>query len=103
MQEYKMKLKQMMHVPLEDILAWLNRSIKGYYNYYAIHDNLDTLCHLHYVVITTLGKVLMRRSQKANKTVNWDYVFSEVAPSIAFPKVVHEYPIVRFRQKWQRV
>ena len=42
-QEYKEKLRRMMHIPLENILGWLNRSLKGYYNYYAIHDNLDTL------------------------------------------------------------
>lgn len=102
-QEYKEKLRRMMHIPLENILGWLNRSLKGYYNYYAIHDNLDTLCKLRYFVIMTLGKILMRRSQRARKTVNWEYVFSKVAPLIPLPKVVHEYPIVRFRQKWQRV
>ena len=90
-----------MHHPLEEILAWLKRSLKGYYNYYTIHDNLDTLCQLRYFVITNLGKTLMRRSQKAYKTVNWDYVFTKITPLIPFPKVVHPYPIVRFRQKWQ--
>lgn len=100
-QEYKIKIKRLMHHPLEEILAWLKRSLKGYYNYYAIHDNLDTLCQLRYFVITNLGKTLMRRSQKAYKTVNWDYVFTKIAPLIPFPKVVHPYPIVRFRQKWQ--
>lgn len=102
-QEYKGKLKRLMHTKLENILMWLNRSLKGYFNYYAIHDNLDSLCKLRYFVICDLGKVLMRRSQKANKTVNWNYVFDKIAPLIPFPKVVHEYPIVRFRQKWQRV
>ncbi len=102
-QEYKDKLWHLIHVPLQDIISWLNRSLKGYYNYYAIHDNLDTLCQLRYFVIMSLGKVLMRRSQRAKKTVNWDFVFTKIAPLIAFPKVVHDYPIVRFRQKWQRV
>lgn len=102
-QEYKGKLKCVMHMPLDTILKWLNRSLIGYYNYYAIHDNLDTLCQLRYFIICDLGKVLMRRSQKAKKTVNWDYVFDKIAPLIPFPKIVHDYPIVRFRQKWQRV
>lgn len=30
-------------------------------------------------------------------------MFGKIAPLTTFPKVVHEYPIVRFRQKWQRV
>ena len=102
-QEYKSKINRLMHTPLEKILTWLNRSLKGYYNYYAIHDNLDTLVQLRYFVICHLGKILMRRSQKANKTVNWDYVFEKIAPLIAFPEVVHQYSNVRFRQKWQRV
>lgn len=102
-QEYKIKLRRMMHLPLEKIILWLNRSLQGYFNYYAIHDNLDSLCKLRYFVIYAFGRVLMRRSQKAYKTVNWDYVFKKIAPLIPFPKVKHEYPVVRFRQKWQRV
>ena len=100
-QEYKCKIKRAMHQPLDNILQWLKRSLIGYYNYYAIHDNLDTLCQLRYFVLISLGKTLMRRSQKAYKTVNWDYVFDKLAPLIPFPKVVHPYPIVRFRQKWK--
>ena len=101
-QEYKIKLKRQMHNSLDSILIWLNRSLTGYYRYYAIHDNLDTLCQLRYHVITYLGKMLMRRSQKAYRTVSWDYVFTKIAPLIPLPKVMHDYPIVRFRQKWQQ-
>ena len=102
-QEYKIKIKQRMHNSLDSILIWLDRSLKGYYNYYAIHDNIDTLGHLRYFVLTYLGKMLMRRSQKAKKTVSWDYVFTKIAPLIPLPKVVHDYPINRFRQRWQQV
>ena len=102
-QEYKIKLRQRMHDSLDNIITWLNRSLKGYYNYFAIHDNLDTLCQLRYFVITYLGKMLLRRSQKAHRTVSWDYMFTKIAPLIPLPTVMHDYPIVRFRQKWQQV
>ena len=104
-QDYYVKLKQRMHNSLYSTIAWLNRSLKGYYRYYAIHDNLDSLVRLRYHVITYLGKVLMRRSQRAKRTVTWDYVFDKIAPLIPMPKIVHDYPTNRFRQKynWQQV
>ena len=102
-QELKIEIKRRMHDPLEETILWLSRSIRGYYNYFAVHDNLDSLCKLRYNVLIELGKVLMRRSQRAYRTVTWDFVFDKIAPLIPTPQVVHDYPITRFRQKWQRV
>ena len=101
MQEFKEEIKKRMHDPLDKTIMWLCRSLKGYYNYFAVHDNLDSLCKLRYHVLIDLGKSLMRRSQRAYRTVDWDFVFNKIAPLIPIPKVVHEYPIPRFRQKWQ--
>ena len=97
LQEYKQNLKKMMHADINDIIDSLNRSLQGYYNYFAIHDNLCSLNILRYQVIRALYKTLRRRSEKARSTVTWAWMNTIVAPFILQPHVTHAYPSERFR------
>ena len=97
LQEYKQNLKKMMHADINDIIDSLNRSLQGYYNYFAIHDNLCSLNILRYQVIRALYKTLSRRSEKARSTVTWAWMNTIVAPFILQPHVTHAYPSERFR------
>ncbi|MDR1657523.1 MAG: hypothetical protein LBT47_08215, partial [Deltaproteobacteria bacterium] len=46
---------------IEEVGDWLNRVVRGYYNYYAIHDNLDTLGTFRYALGALWMKVVRRR------------------------------------------
>ncbi len=102
-QEYKRKIRVMINSPFEDIIDKINRSLRGYYNYFAVPDNLKRLSSLRYYVISAVVNVLRRRGQTAERGVTWEWVFSELAPSIAEPRVVHERPVARFRRKWPNI
>jgi RNA-directed DNA polymerase len=55
---------------IEVILDRLNRSLKGYYNYYCITDNTPTVNNFQDRVRGLLFKWMNRRSQR--KSFNWD-------------------------------
>jgi group II intron reverse transcriptase/maturase len=97
LQEYKQKLKMMMHENFFDIVNALNQSLQGYFNYFAIHDNLNSLYTLRHQIIKEFYKVLRRRSEKAKSTVNWVWMNTVVTPFILKPHVKHPYPSERFR------
>jgi group II intron reverse transcriptase/maturase len=54
----------------KELIARLNRSLAGYYNYYAVSDNMKTLGTFRYIVTKQLFYWLNRRSQK--KSYTWD-------------------------------
>jgi group II intron reverse transcriptase/maturase len=69
---------------------WLQRVVKGYFNYHAIHDNLDTLGSFRFQLAKRWMKVIRRRSHKARLT--WDKFVKVVDKWLPLPKVVHPYP-----------
>jgi len=52
------------------LIEKLNRSLAGYYNYYAVTDNIKMLGTFRYIVVRQLFHWLNRRSQK--KSYTWD-------------------------------
>ena len=82
-------IKENRHKYKPDVLIkYLNRSLKGYYNYYAVSDNMRTLCVFVYIVKKHLFYWLNRRSQK--KSYTWDkfYALIEKVP-ILLPRLRH--------------
>lgn len=76
-------LKANRTMDIKDIMARLNRSLKGYYNYYCITDNLQAVENFLDGVKRLLFKWMNRRSQR--KSFKWD----------KFNKFLKKYPLPR--------
>ena len=73
--KFRKKLKEMnslikanRHMPLSELIQWINRVMVGYYNYYAITDNTPMCSAFVYRVRRMLFYWLNRRSQKKSYT-----------------------------------
>jgi group II intron reverse transcriptase/maturase len=71
------------------LILKLNRSLAGYYNYYAVSDNVRTLVEFRHVVSKLLFYWLNRRSQK--KSYTWDG-FNDLLSRVPlnYPKLRHD-------------
>jgi len=67
------------------LIRKLNRSITGYYNYYAVSHNLRTLKVFRHIVVKQLFKWLNRRSQR--RSYSWD----------GFNELLKVFPLARPR------
>ncbi len=63
-------IREMRTQPLEAIIKKLNQILVGYYHYYGITDNIQSLSNFRFRVMQSLFKWLNRRSQK--KSYDWD-------------------------------
>lgn len=75
-------IRDMRTRPLKAIIKKLNEILVGYYHYYGITDNIESLSRFRYEMMKSLFKWLNRRSQK--KSYNWD----------GFNDMLREYPLV---------
>src|SRR6201981_480837 len=63
LQEIKQQLRMRMHDPVPQTGAWLRSVVRGYFNYYAVPGNLDSLGLFRERVLRYWGQALKRRSQ----------------------------------------
>ena len=63
-------IRDMRTKPLKAIIKKLNEILVGYYHYYGITDNIQSLSNFRYQMMKSLFKWLNRRSQK--KSYNWE-------------------------------
>ncbi len=56
-------------MPVKAIIKKMNETLVGYYHYYGITDNYQSLSNFRYRMMRSLYKWLNRRSQK--KSYNW--------------------------------
>ena len=82
---------------LLETIKWLRMVIQGYYNYFAVHDNLDTLNTFRFRVCEIFYKSLHRLSQRSKW--NWDKFNQFISKVIPVPKVTHPYPSERFGKR----
>jgi len=83
-------IKQNRHKFRPNEMIWrLNMSLSGYYNYYAVSDNMITVREFYSCVVRMLRYWLNRRSQK--KSYTWDEYFAllERVPIIR-PRLRHK-------------
>jgi len=73
--KFRKKLKEMnslikakRHMPVSELIQWINKVLDGYYNYYAITDNTPMCSAVVYRVRRMLYYWLNRRSQKRSYT-----------------------------------
>lgn len=73
--KFRKKLKEMnslikakRHMPVNETIKWINKVLDGYYNYYAITDNIPTCANFLHWVRRILFYWLNRRSQRRSYT-----------------------------------
>jgi hypothetical protein len=77
--------------------SWLRKVVRGYFNYYAVHDNLDTLGAFRFSLGKLWMKVVRRRSHKAK--MRWDKFTTIINKWLPEPKIVHPYPSERMASR----
>ena len=83
--EIHQRIRDMRTQPVRFIIGKLNQILTGYFHYYGITDNFDSLNNFCYKVRTSLFYWLNRRSQK--KSYNW----------VGFNQLLREIPLARPR------
>ena len=65
----KQQLRQRMHDPVAQTGDWLKSVVQGYFNYYAVPGNLDSLGVFRDRVLALWWRTLRRRSQR--RRISW--------------------------------
>jgi group II intron reverse transcriptase/maturase len=94
LQEIKQQLRMRMHDPVPQTGAWLRSVVQGYFNYYAVPGNLDSLGLFRERVLRYWGQVLKRRSQL--RRYAWVRRLKLAAQWLPTPRVLHPWPLDRF-------
>jgi group II intron reverse transcriptase/maturase len=94
LQEIKQQLRMRMHDPVPQTGAWLRSVVQGYFNYYAVPGNLDSLGLFRERVLRYWGQVLKRRSQI--RRYAWVRRLKLAAQWLPTPRVLHPWPLDRF-------
>src|SRR5271168_5148971 len=94
LQEIKQQLGRRMHDPVPQTGGWLRSVLQGYFNYYAVPGNLNTLGLFRNRVLRLWGKILRRRSQKSRFT--WARRVALAEQWLPRPQKLHPYPEARF-------
>jgi group II intron reverse transcriptase/maturase len=70
LRKLKMWLMGNRHLPVEEIMKRVNKSLIGHFNYYGVKTNIPQLATFKCRVVETIFKVLNRRSQRKSYTWN---------------------------------
>ncbi len=94
LQEIKQQLRMRMHDPVPHTGAWLRSVVQGYFNYYAVPGNLDSLGLFRERALRYWGQALKRRSQRHRYA--WVRRLKLAAQWLPTPRVMHPWPLDRF-------
>lgn len=100
LQSIKTELMKRRHAPVVRTGKWLNRVVRGYFNYHAVPGNLKILNSFRREVSLNWLKSLRRRSQRSRMT--WNRFAKLVNLFIPPLRRVHDYPHVRFDVKYSQ-
>jgi group II intron reverse transcriptase/maturase len=64
----KVELRARRHHKIEDVAVWLERVVRGYFNYFAIHDNLQVLSAFSYQLGIIWYRAICGRGQRRRMT-----------------------------------
>jgi RNA-directed DNA polymerase len=87
-------LRRRWHEPAPTTGQWLRTVIHGYFNYYAVPGNMDSLNSFRTQVIWRWYRALRRRGQRRRLT--WARFLRLVDAWIPSARIVHPHPNVRF-------
>ena len=90
----KQELHRRMHDPVPETGGWLKSVVRGYFNYYAVPGNLDSLAIFRKRVRALWWHSLRRRSQQRH--FSWTRMMALGERWLPQPCVLHPYPAVRF-------
>ncbi len=94
LQAIKAELRYRMHEPVDSVGAWLQKVVRGYYQYHAVPGNLDPLRIFVQRLKRLWRRTLRSRSQRGR--VPWDRLTPIFQRWIPAPRVLHPYPLERF-------
>jgi RNA-directed DNA polymerase len=92
--EIKQQLRRRMHDPVAQTGEWLRSVVQGYFNYYAVPRNLDSLTVFRDRVTRLWRWTLRHRGQK--RRPNWTRLHQLAERWLPRPRVLHPYPEPRF-------
>jgi len=94
LRQLKQELQRRMHDPIAHTGRWLRSVVQGYFNYYAVPGNLDSLAAFRQRLLALWWRRLRRRSQK--HPFSWTRTLALGDRWLPQPRVLHPYPAVRF-------
>jgi RNA-directed DNA polymerase len=89
------ELRRRMHQPVAETGDWLKQVVRGYFNYHAVPGNLPRLETFRQQIARHWRFTLRRRSQRSRWT--WERFETLMTRYLPRPKVLHPYPLTRFR------
>jgi hypothetical protein len=84
-------LRKRMDKKISETGKWLTSVLNGYYRYYGVSGNIDTLERFQYQILMRWFSMLKRRSQR--KTLNWEHMGRIANQWLPEPKVYHPHPL----------
>jgi len=100
LQALKDELRRRLHEPLAETGKWLQTVVRGYYQYYAVPENLASLGLFRERLLGLWRHVIRRRSQK--RPPNWDRLGRFFDRWLPRPCIRHPFPQVRFDARHPR-
>ena len=94
LRQIKQELRTRMHDPVPQTGEWLKSVVQGYFNYYAVPGNLDSLAVFRDRLLGLWWRTLRRRSQKHR--LAWKRMLKLGQRWLPAPRVLHPYPAARF-------
>jgi len=94
--EIKRELRRRFNRPVPETGRWLRQVLQGYYRYFAVPNNLNSLNQFRYELCRLWFKALRRRSQKAAKSMTWEKFTRIEREWLPTPRVIHPWPSIRF-------
>ena len=90
----KQELRRRMHNPALETGGWLHSVVRGYFNYYAVPGNLESLAIFRKRLRALWWQTLGRRSQQRH--LSWTRMMALGDRWLPQPCVLHPYPADRF-------
>ncbi len=94
LREVKQQLRERMHDPVRQTGQWLKSVVHGYFHYYAVPGNIDSLSAFRDRLTGHWWQTLRRRSQK--RRLSWTRMLALADRWLPRPRVLHPYPADRF-------
>jgi RNA-directed DNA polymerase len=98
--ELKQELRRRWHQPVSEVGKWLRSVVQGYFNYYAVPGNMDSLNSFRAQAIWRWRRALRRRSQRHRMT--WERFWPLVDRWLPSAKILHPHPNLRFDARYLR-